>query len=80
MKAISVLIVGQGGEDSLKELELGPGSTTRDCLEALGLPPSYLLSRVAKPFPFSQDQDLHAALQTGEKLRAVPQCKVSART
>lgn len=76
MKTISVLISGQGGDDALREVELQPGSNAADLLQALGLPDSYLLSSADGSRVFASDEDLYPILESGCKVRCVPQATV----
>jgi hypothetical protein len=75
MKNVAVIISGQG-QDNLREVELSPGTTTRDVLKALKLTDTYLLSHDGDPQPFAPDEELYEQVRDGAKLRCAPRATV----
>lgn len=77
-KNVAVLISGAPDGDNLKDVELPPGSTAGDVLQAIGLADGYLLSREGSSQPFAAEETIYDSVPEGGKLRATPLSVVGA--
>src|SRR5262245_1181018 len=74
MKTLAVIISGAAG-NNLREIEIQPGSSAGDALRALGLT-DYLLSKEGSAQAYAVEEDIYAAVNDGDKLRATPVAEV----
>ena len=74
-KKLAVLISGAPEGSNLRDLEIEPGTTTRDVLKALNLE-GYLLSRQDDMQPLAPLENVYESVPDGAKLLASPPAQV----
>ena len=62
-KAVSVVVAGSG---KVHDMDIAPGTTTRDILEKLNL--SGELTKAGDPTPFGSNDNVYAQVEDGDKL------------
>ncbi|REJ71275.1 MAG: hypothetical protein DWQ34_00910 [Planctomycetota bacterium] len=77
MKTAAVIISGAPAGDNLRDIDVPPGSSAGDVLRTLDLN-GYLLSKEGSAQAFAAEEDIYAAIQSGDKLRATPVAEVGA--
>lgn len=75
MKNLTVLISGAPEGQNLRDLEIDPGTSAGDVLQALDLD-GYLLSRQGSAQTLAAEETIYDTVSNGDKLRATPVAEV----
>jgi len=74
MKTVTINLPGTR---DWKELQIAPGTTSRDVLRQLGLSEAYQLTRWNSVNVFGVDENMYQLVEDGEKLQAVSNSEVA---